>query len=239
MRIVSRHFLQVEEELKNRFGQSLAVSTPLSRGLLREYFVETVLQRHLPNRIQIARNAQIFDRFDQLSQEQDIVLFRDDFPKITIGLTPELLMADSVIATVQVKSKLTFPEFKKDLGKVESVRRLTRRYSSNWNYDDYKDRIKCYLVAYNGPRLITLDQWVSRYFQGNDGLITSRCYDATWILNRGVHFLDDGFIWPKKGGDFIRDELEGSLGRLVAHMVLTASRHPAVFANIGDYLNPL
>ena len=239
MRIAHRHFIQLEEEPKNRFGQSSAVTSPLSRGLLREYFVEEVLRRHLPSRIQIARNAQIFDRFDHQCQEQDLVLYRDDFPKIAIGLAAELLMADSVIATVQVKSKLTFREFTKDMEKVESVRRLSRRYSSNGTYDDYKDRIKCYLVAYNGPRLNTLDQWVTRYFQGNDELIKSRCYDAAWIVNRGLHLLDDGFVWPERDGDFLCGEFEGSLGWLVTHMVFTASRHPSVFANIGDYFNPL
>ncbi len=121
MRVLTKYFTQVEQELQDRFAQSKAVNNPLIQGQLREHFIETVLKRHLPSRTQVALNAQILDCNDQLSQEQDIVLYRDDFPKITIGNSPDLLLAESVIATFQVKSTLTRANFREDLQKVDSL----------------------------------------------------------------------------------------------------------------------
>ena len=233
MRELTKYFTQVEQELQIQYEQSRAVGNPLPQGQLRENFIETVLMRHLPSRTQVALNAQILDINDQRSQEQDIVLYRDDFPKIKMGNTPDLLLAESVIATFQVKSTLTRANFREDLNKVESVRSLARidyGKASIWQFDPYQDRIKCYLVAYRGPKkMATLNKWVTDYF-GDDSLIKTRCYDIAWVMGTGLHLLNDKFVFQSSSeAEFVTYRHDGAIAYLLAHITKTAARHPNIF----------
>jgi hypothetical protein len=75
-------------------------------GFAREHFVKTVLADFLPKSV-IVGSGEIIDRNSKSSGQQDVIIYRADFPIIT-SLTPvNTYLAEGVIATIEIKSDLS------------------------------------------------------------------------------------------------------------------------------------
>lgn len=88
-------------------------------GALRELVVKKFLRPHLPETIAIYSGI-IIDSKGNQSRQQDIVLVDKAFPTISVGSEDgvALIIAESVLATIEVKSKLDTSEL---LGTMESI----------------------------------------------------------------------------------------------------------------------
>ncbi|MBI3242514.1 MAG: hypothetical protein HYZ49_09500 [Chloroflexi bacterium] len=87
--------------------EALQQSTDL--GFAREHFVKDVLSSFLPKNIVIG-SGEIIDGRGQRSGQQDVIIYRGDFPVIT-SLTPvNTYLAEGVIAVIEVKSNLSTGE---------------------------------------------------------------------------------------------------------------------------------
>jgi len=75
-------------------------------GFVREHFVKNILDNFLPKSV-IIGSGEIVDSTGNRSGQQDIILYRSDFPVIT-SLTPvNTYLAEGVIATIEIKSDLS------------------------------------------------------------------------------------------------------------------------------------
>ena len=94
-------------------------------GSAREHFVSNVLSTFLPKST-IVGSGEIIDGKGARSGQQDIVLYRSDFPVIS-SLTPiNTYLAEGVIATIEIKSNLSTGSPKNGLlTAFESVRQVT------------------------------------------------------------------------------------------------------------------
>lgn len=92
-------------------------------GTVREHFIQAVLENFLPKTVVVGQ-GEIIDGTEQgRSGQQDVILYRADFPVITSHTSINTYMIEGVIATIEVKSNLS----KEGLsGPFESAARVKR-----------------------------------------------------------------------------------------------------------------
>ncbi len=126
-------------------------------GFVREHFVKGVLSSFLPKSV-IIGSGEIIDGNGLRSGQQDIIVYRADFPVIT-SLTPvNVFLAEGVIATIEVKSDLSTGEPSlvtafSNIRKVLSLAKAAEIISgSNKEVRKLQEMstIKTYIVGYAG-----------------------------------------------------------------------------------------
>jgi hypothetical protein len=130
--MLSAHFELIEKcliarsEIVDTSGHSVHKGTP------REAFVREFLQDHLPQNLSIGQ-GEIIDKDSQPREERhniDVVLYRNEYPRLTFGGGVTAFLAESVVATIEVKSVLTKAGLKKATEAASHVKQLTRRFTS-------------------------------------------------------------------------------------------------------------
>jgi hypothetical protein len=90
------------------------VSQSSDLGFLREHFIGSVLANFLPKTVIVGRGEIIDGSESGRSGQQDIILYRADFPVIASHTAVNTYLVEGVLATIEVKSDLS----KEDLDAV-------------------------------------------------------------------------------------------------------------------------
>lgn len=173
---------------------SIIGSTP-DIGTLRENFIQRTLKSMLPSTVGIC-NGVIFDAEDNRSNQQDIIIYRKDMPKLSFGEGfPQFLFAEGAIATIEVKSKLDKAEFERAMNNIHSVKslKINRKPIMSIGYNP-KD-IKCYVFGYDSVELNTLSKYIDKYAIET---VNHYWFDQIIILDRFSIYKNDGTVFPKK-----------------------------------------
>lgn len=170
-------------------------------GFAREHFVKDVLSGFLPKNI-IIGSGEIIDGKGRRSGQQDIIVYRANFPVIT-SLTPvNVFLAEGVIATIEVKSDLStgepslFTAFK-NVKKVQSLEKAAEIISgSDVEIGKLQElnTIKTYIVGYAGwkNRKYLFENFVAAGNQTGWNLVPHLIYQPGMCILR-----NDGFINPE------------------------------------------
>lgn len=175
---------------------------PSLKGWPREWFVRDFLQTHLPSSLEIG-HGEIIDRDstpdppqDGLRNEVDIVIYRNDLPKITYSRDNTAFLCEGVLATIEVKSVLTKEELKKACLaslKHKSLRRNPPLYALG---DFPPDKIISYVIAYDcRSQVSTAANWLPD-LSSELNSTAENMIDIIVILGKGV-------IWQKNKVPFI------------------------------------
>lgn len=141
----------------------------------------------------------------------DIVIFKRQFPKIHLGGNIDVFFAESVLATIEVKSKLTKSGLFKAMNAALKVKALHRNEASAWIIGPgYKaPGILCFLISYDGPKnMVTVGNWVKE-FEEKLGLnypplgstisermkVVSPSLDGIFVIGKGLAVHDSLPIW--------------------------------------------
>lgn len=92
-------------------------------GRAREFFVQSVLQRVLPPNVVIG-SGEIVDRLGGRSNQQDLLLYRNNFPVIDSLAGTHVYLAEGVLATIEVKTILNGDEVENATRNIKSVTAL-------------------------------------------------------------------------------------------------------------------
>lgn len=103
----------------------------------REAFAQLFLNSHIPPGFHVT-GGEIFDSLNNVTGQLDIVITNDESPALTIDsswsvITP--ILADSVLAVVEVKSSLTVENLKKALSQLRPVKALMPAHETIQNID--------------------------------------------------------------------------------------------------------
>jgi len=165
--MLKTHFNQIEDELLTVSRRLIAAGHSLHKGTPREIFIRNYLERHLSSLLSIG-SGEVIDAESTpgYSRPQvDIVVFKRQFPKIHLGGDIDAFFVESVVATIEVKSKLTEGELRKAMSAALKLKALHRDDASVWTIGSgYKPPgILCFLIAYDGPaKMGTVRNWISR-----------------------------------------------------------------------------
>lgn len=183
------NFLAAKAEVAGGTGHSATT------GSLRELVVQQFLVPHLPRHFEI-RSGVIIDSTGARSAQQDCIIVDSRLPIIDVGSpTAGLVLAESVAATVEVKSRLDKTNLHSTLVSVARTKTLVRRgelvYSKGpaMIVSPRPVPILSYVFAFDGtdPKLLT--QFIADFAYGQiDGEThdVSLIVDAVCILNRAV-----------------------------------------------------
>ncbi len=86
----------------------------------KETFTRVVLEQFLPNNFAVG-TGRVIDSEGNKSSEQDIVIYRCDYPQLNLPGGTDIFLLESVLATIQVKTKLIRKTFFEALDQCASM----------------------------------------------------------------------------------------------------------------------
>jgi hypothetical protein len=233
----------------------------LHKGTPREAFIKEFLEGHLSERVAVG-TGEIIDCHSSPNppstaqrHQYDIVLYKRDYPRLEIGGGIFAFLAESVVATIEVKSTLDSDELKKSIRAARSAKQLTRNVETCFRVGFQPPSILSYVVAYEGPaKMTTVHGWVNPIHtelgispptlpMGRARLgHSSPSIDGVFVLGKGFLVFDNvpsGFA-----SDQNRQMSPGALWQLADHpsaslLYLFLLLTTAVSGISGSWLNPL
>jgi hypothetical protein len=95
-----------------------------------------------------------------------VVVYRRDFPKIDFGGSVGAFLAESVLATIEVKSVLTKEELTDAIRTAHHLKGLKRNVVPSLQFGPQPPSILSYVVAYQGPaKMSTVYDWLKPIHQ--------------------------------------------------------------------------
>lgn len=190
----------IEQIMKEWYSYShevLSQSTDL--GYSREHFIKEVLSSFLPKSVLIG-SGEIIDGDGNRSNQQDIIIYKADFPVITSLSPVNAFLAEGVIATIEIKSDLSTGEPHlhtafKNVQKVLSLKKAAAIIhgdeSAIKKLQDLTS-IKTYVIGYAGWK--NNDSFLNQYSLATiktKGIVPHLVYQPGACILR-----NDGFINP-------------------------------------------
>lgn len=174
-------------------------------GYSREHFVKEILSSFLPKSV-IVGCGEIVDGQGRRSGQQDVIIYRADFPVIT-SLTPvNSYLAEGVIATIEVKSDLSTgePSLCSAFKNVQKVLTLIKAAEIISGADAEVQKlmelssIKTYVIGYAGWKTTEslLDNYRAAGNQAGWNFVPHLVYQPRACIVR-----NDGFLNPNSCGD--------------------------------------
>jgi hypothetical protein len=208
--IIEAHFDACEKHLMSASAKAANAGHPNTKGEPREEFVSGFLTEHLAKTVAVGR-GEIIDAHSTVGErrhQHDIIIYRSNFPKISLSEGVEMYFAESVVATIEVKSVLTKVELETGISAAHDTKRLKRNTFKSFESGYVPPGILSFLVAYDGPANIgTVSGWLTEIEQ-RKGLnrktlppsheerakIVSDGLEAIFLLQRGMLVFDNGPI---------------------------------------------
>lgn len=141
---------------------------PLHKGTPRETFIREFLESHLSEKVAVG-TGEIIDCDSPPNppstaqrHQYDIVLYKRDYPRLNIGGGITAFLAESVVATIEVKSTLDRDELQKSMRAARASKQLTQHVVTAFTTGYQPPGILNYVVAYDGPaKMSTIHGWIS------------------------------------------------------------------------------
>jgi hypothetical protein len=205
--MLKTHFDSVEKELLVTAQRPASSGHNLHKGTPREAFIKEFLMGHLSEKVAIG-TGEIIDASSQPGDrrnQNDIVLYRRDYPKIDFGGGISGFLVESAVATIEVKSVLTKEELKKAFISASNTKSLNQNEHNAFRVGYSPPSVMSYLIAYAGPAsLNTVFEWKNEILQ-ETGLvypemdpsvnqrvqIASPALDGIFILGKGFMYFDN------------------------------------------------
>lgn len=161
--MLKSHLEAIEATLLAKSRIPAGAGHPLHKGTPREVFVREFLETHLSEGVAIG-TGEIIDstsRPNEPRNQHDIVIFRRNYPKLDFGGGINGFLAESVLATISIKSTLTKADFGDSMRVARNVK-LLKTGGPPGIYSGYlPPSILCFLVAYDGPvHMQTIHGWI-------------------------------------------------------------------------------
>jgi len=166
--LLQDHLRAVENTLLAQSHILANAGHPQHKGTPRENFLKIFLINHLSERVAIGL-GEIIDARTQASEprhQNDIIIYRRNFPRITFDHTISAYLAESVVATIDVKSTLSKDELVKAVRAAHDIKQLERHDHHVLSAGYRPPSILSYVVAYDGPASMeTVSSWLNPIHQ--------------------------------------------------------------------------
>lgn len=97
----------------------------------------------------------------QSRNQYDIIIYKADYPRIDLGGGINAFLAESVVATIEVKSLLTQQELDTAVQNASNAKKLKRNLITSFTSGYVPPGILSYIIAYDGPvNATTVQNWL-------------------------------------------------------------------------------
>lgn len=210
--MLESHLNAIEAVLLAQSKTASNAGHPNLRGGPREWFIQDFLENHLPSILEVGQGEIINadskpqPKPGEYRSQADIVLYRRDFPKISYAQRNTAFLQEGVVATIEVKTKLT----RKDL--LQACKASITHKALKYYYPDttskvithrYPPNIVPYVVAFDGPaRMSTTVNWL-KWMEQKLEVKPARLVEMIVVLGKGTFWQIASF--PLKGIDLRLD----------------------------------
>lgn len=207
-------------------------------------------------------SGKIIDSNSQPRQQRnpiDIVLFKKEYTKLDFGGGINGFLAESVSATIEVKSILTQQELNTAFDSIRNTKALPRNIQTRFMTGYQAPGILSVVIAYDGPTNISIVQrWITQYVANNinqypimpptsaaKNRVQSPMADLIIVLGIGfiqfdnspISFVQDTARQATPTAKwFVADNANGNLLMLFSQMTVALSGVSASWLIIGPYL---
>ncbi len=213
--MLEAHLNAVEESLLHISNIPANSGHSLNKGTPREAFIKEFLINHLSERVAIG-TGEIIDANSKPNEQRnqiDIVIYNRDYPKIDFGGGVSGFLAESVVATIEVKSTLDKEGLEQAIKTAHTIKNLQRSIHTVFVAGYQPPSILNYVVAYDGPASMqTVLYWIPSIHESlcinprpsspitNKLQIPSPSLDGIFVLGKGFIYFDNSPL-SFKGGD--------------------------------------
>lgn len=207
--MLNAHFDSVEKMILARSQIAANSGHTLHKGTPRELFVREFLQTHLGHFASFG-TGEIIDQDSRPGQDRnqvDIVIYKSGYPKLDFGGGISAFLAESVIATIEVKSVLDEAAVAQAVKTAKAIKSLKRNFHS-FEAGHRPPPILSYVVGYTGPvNMATVHGWFDGIHQAAGVTFdpmpltlqersTVRCptIDGVFLLGKGFIQFDNAAI---------------------------------------------
>jgi hypothetical protein len=200
---VERHLLQISQIPAN-------AGHTLHRGTPREAFIKEFLTGHLSAKLTVG-SGEIIDATSLPRQQRnqfDIVIFKADYPRINLGGNLHAFLAESVVATIEVKSLLTQEDLETAIISARRAKALQRNLVTAFTSGYVPPGILSFVVAYDGPaQMATVRNWMRSIETAHElnasqlpqtrrerTAVLSESVEGVFVLGRGSVIFDNAPI---------------------------------------------
>lgn len=255
--MLKAHIDAVENKLLADSKVQANAGHPLHKGTPREIFIRDFLEHHLSEKVAIG-TGEIIDANSKPGEARnqiDIVIYKREYPKLNFGGGISGFLAESVIATIEVKSVLDEAAMRQSISTARNIKALQKNLVTSFSTGYQPPSILNYVVAYDGPASMqTVYGWIPKIHADEkiaspDRGVTidermkhpSPSIDGIFVLGKGFLYFDNtplGFGTDEtrqKNPDvkwLFSDTANGNL--LLLFLFLTQ----AVSGVSGSWLNP-
>jgi hypothetical protein len=203
--MIQNHFAAIEKSILELAKIQDIAGHAIHKGTPREIFIKNFLENHLGKTVSYG-TGEIIDADSKPREsrnQHDIVIYRNEFPKLDFQGEITAFLAESVLATIEVKSKLDYRGLKSAFTSAIVCKNLNRNYWEGLKLWNYPPKILNYIVTYNGPKhMRKIYEWIKKLEEDvkfeypemplnkQDRMsIASPGIDGIFILGKGfVHF---------------------------------------------------
>lgn len=197
---LATRLLSVAERMQADFNASKATKHPGSRGTEREEILARILKLYLPGSIEVVHNAA-----GEVSSQCDILLIDNRTPKLQDLKSHRIVPAECVYCMIEVKSRLTGPEFIKSCKAIGTIRSMPR----NAHVEDPAARYKIRDVTYP---ILPINCSIFSYDSIGFNYLGKKA--SAWCDENSVESYPDN-IWVNDKGFFFWSTFSESLDRLL------------------------
>ncbi|EKT4568625.1 hypothetical protein QEM43_004345 [Pseudomonas putida] len=227
----------------------------IHRGTPRENFIKNFLESHLSSNVSIG-TGEIIDALSRPREprsQYDIVIYRKNFPKLDFGGEIHGFMAESVVATIEVKSVLDQGAMDQAVLAAYKAKQLRRSLNRVFQIGWVPLSIASYVVAYTGPaNMETVHGWIvnshqrlgipmPEFLRGNR-MVPGTALDGVFVLGKGTVKLENtpmAFNMPLQAEHQVHSVCNTPAGALLLLFIALqeqCSNLEGVVANTGPYL---
>ena len=203
--MLKSHMDAQEDALLARSRIAANIGHSLHKGTPREDFVKDFLRDHLSESVSIG-SGEIIDASSKPNEQRnqiDIVIYKRDYPKLNFSPTINGFLAESVVATIEIKSTLDREGLRQSIKTAANTKKLKKNLVTSLHTGYQPPSILNYVVAYDGPvQMTTVYNWIDPVHQelnikypimgatgGERMKIASPSVDAIFVLGKGfIHF---------------------------------------------------
>ncbi len=152
--MIQSHFAAVENSIKKLAKIQDIAGHSLHKGTPRELFIKNFLENHLGKTSSFG-TGEIIDvdsKPGEPRNQHDIVIYRNEFPKLDFQGGITAFLCESVLATIEVKSNLDFEGLKVAFNAAAKCKQFKRNYFDGPKFWHFPPKILNYVVAYDGPQ---------------------------------------------------------------------------------------
>jgi len=249
MDAVENHLIQISRIPAN-------AGHTLHRGTPREAFIREFLSNHLSANVAIG-TGEIIDANSQPRAQRnqfDIVIYKNNYPKLDFGGGISGFLIESVVATIEVKSVLDQTAIDQAVRAANKSKNLVpninRSFSTGW----IPPKVINYVVAYDGPaQMTTVHSWIANvhaqnnipmpsWTQQNRTSVPGTALDGVVVLSKGFVKLDNSPLTlnsqqnPAPGIHIVCDSQSGNLLMLFLALQEACDNIQGAWLNAIPYL---